>query len=38
MNVKEGLEEIRGRLIRNGANPKSLQVVDAIMQPRWCGC
>ncbi|MBA3275936.1 MAG: hypothetical protein H0T72_09085 [Chloroflexia bacterium] len=32
MNVKEGLEEIRGRLIRNGANPKSLQVVDAIMQ------
>lgn len=32
MNVKEGLEEIRGRLVRNGANPKSLQVVDAIMQ------
>jgi hypothetical protein len=32
MNVKEGLEEIRGRLIRNGANPKSLQVVEAIMQ------
>ncbi len=32
MKVKEGLEEIRGRLVRNGANPKSLQVVDAIMQ------
>jgi hypothetical protein len=32
MNVKEGLEEIRGRLIRNGADKKSLQVVDVIMQ------
>lgn len=32
MNVREGLEEIRGRLDRNGANPKSLQVVDTIMQ------
>ena len=32
MNVKEGLDEIRGRLIRNGADKKSLQVVDTIMQ------
>lgn len=32
MNVKEGLQEIRGRLVENQANPKSVQVVDAIMQ------
>ena len=32
MNVKEGLEEIRGRLIRNGADVKSVRVVDEIMQ------
>jgi len=32
MNVKEGLEEIRGRLMRNGADKKSVQVVDTIMQ------
>lgn len=32
MNVKEGLEEIRGRLIRNGADGKSVRLVDEIMQ------
>lgn len=32
MNVTQGLEDIRGRLIRNGANRKSLQLVDAIAQ------
>ena len=32
MNVTEGLEEIRGRLIRNGADNKSLQLVDTIKQ------
>jgi len=32
MNVKEGLTEIRGRLVENGASPKSVAVVDAILQ------
>ncbi|CAN5773735.1 MAG: hypothetical protein ACR2GI_06475 [Thermomicrobiales bacterium] len=32
MNVSEGLEEIRGRLTRNGADPKSVQLVDTIKQ------
>lgn len=32
MNVQEGLREIRGRLVDNGAHPKSVQVVDAVLQ------
>jgi hypothetical protein len=32
MNVKEGLVEIRSRLVENGASPKTLQVVDVVMQ------
>jgi hypothetical protein len=32
MNVKEGLQEIRRRLIENGASSKSVEVVDAILQ------
>lgn len=32
MNVQEGLREIRGRLVENQANPKSVQVVDAVLQ------
>ena len=32
MIVKEGLQEIRGRLIANGASTKSVAVVDAILQ------
>jgi hypothetical protein len=32
MKVQEGLREIRDRLIDNDAQPKSIQVVDAIMQ------
>ncbi len=32
MNVTQGLQEIRGRLIENGANPKSIKLVDAIME------
>ncbi len=32
MNVTEGLDEIQGRLIRNGADKKSLQLVDTIKQ------
>lgn len=30
MNVREGLEQIRGRLIANDANPATLQCVDGI--------
>jgi hypothetical protein len=32
MNVQEGLQEIRQRLVENGANPGSLQTVDAILK------
>jgi hypothetical protein len=32
MNVKEGLLEIRGRLVENGASPKTLKVVDLVLQ------
>ena len=32
MNVTQGLQEIRERLVENQANPKSVQVVDTIMQ------
>lgn len=32
MNVTQGLEEIRGRLIRNGASKASVQLVNTIMQ------
>jgi hypothetical protein len=32
MNVTQGLQEIRGRLVENGANPKSVKLVDAIME------
>lgn len=32
MNVQEGLGEIRRRLVENGAQPESLQVVDLILQ------
>jgi hypothetical protein len=32
MNVKEGLLEIRGRLVENGASAKTLKVVDLVLQ------
>lgn len=32
MNVQEGLQEIKRRLQENGANPKSVQVVETIQQ------
>lgn len=32
MNVKEGLEEIRQRLVDRGARPETLKAVDAILQ------
>lgn len=32
MNVTQGLQEIRGRLTENGASPKSVKLVDAIME------
>jgi hypothetical protein len=32
MNVKEGLTDIRGRLVDNGASRKSVQLVDTIME------
>jgi hypothetical protein len=32
MNVQEGLQEIRGRLVDEGANPATLKLVDGIMQ------
>lgn len=32
MNVQEGLQEIRERLVENGANPGSIQTVDAILK------
>lgn len=32
MNVKEGLTEIRSRLVENGASSKTLAVVDAVLQ------
>lgn len=32
MNVTQGLQEIRSRLVDNGANPKSLKLVDTIME------
>lgn len=32
MNVTQGLQEIRGRLVENGANQKSVKLVDAIME------
>ena len=32
MNVTQGLQEIRERLVENGANPKSIKLVDTIMQ------
>ncbi len=32
MNVTQGLQEIRGRLIENGASQKSVKLVDAIME------
>ncbi len=32
MNVKEGLLEIRARLIENGAAPASIQTVDTVLK------
>lgn len=32
MKVQEGLQEIRNRLVDNDAQPKSIQVVDAVLQ------
>jgi hypothetical protein len=32
MNVTQGLQEIRERLVENQASPKSIKVVDTIMQ------
>jgi hypothetical protein len=32
MNVQEGLQEIRRRLVENEANPGSIQTVDAILK------
>jgi len=32
MNVQEGLQEIRNRLLDNDADPKSIQAVDAILK------
>ncbi|HWV36143.1 MAG TPA: hypothetical protein VNZ55_10955 [Thermomicrobiales bacterium] len=32
MNVKEGLTEIRERLVDNGASPKTLALVDGVLQ------
>ncbi len=32
MNVKEGLSEIRARLVENGANRETVKMVDAILQ------
>jgi hypothetical protein len=32
VNVQEGLEEIRRRLVDNGADPGSIQTVDAILK------
>jgi hypothetical protein len=32
MNVKEGLQEIRTRLMENGASEKSIQTVDGVLK------
>lgn len=32
MNVKEGLTEIRSRLVENGASEKTLALVDTVLQ------
>ncbi len=32
MNVKEGLTEIRRRLVENGARPESIRAVDAVLE------
>lgn len=32
MNVTQGLQIIRGQLVSNGASPKSLKLVDTIME------